>query len=191
VADTSLLPSSATAQERAIANTIARISDVPVPLRTLNNENTLALDMLPWLAWARAVSEWDSKWSEATKRAVIAASIPLHRAKGTIYSIRLALSSAGYPDAQIIEGTAQNKYNGAVSHDGTTTYGQPSATSWAYYRVILGHPISNERADQVKRILRNTAPARCALASLEFSAVAATYDGTLNYNGAFNYGIVS
>ncbi|SAL03106.1 phage tail protein I [Caballeronia fortuita] len=191
MADITLLPPNATAQEVALEGAMARISDVPVPLRTLNNENTLALNLLPWLAWARAVNEWDSKWSESTKRAVIAASIPLHRLKGTIYSIKLALSSAGYPDAQIIEGTSRNTYNGAIQHDGTTTYGQPSTTSWAYYRVILGHPISNAQAAQVQRILRNTAPARCVLASLEFSKVAATYDGTLTYNGAFNYGIVS
>lgn len=189
--DTSLLPPSATAQERALANTIGRISDVPVPLRTLNNADTLALEILPWLAWSRAVNEWDSKWSEATKRAVIKASIPLHRKKGTIYSIRLALSSAGYPDAQILEGDASNNYDGLVTHNGMASYGTPNGFNWAYYRVRLGHPISNLQAEQVKRILRNTAPARCVLAALEFSAVAASYDGTMTYNGAYNYGIVS
>lgn len=189
--ENSLLPSNATAQERALSHTVARISDVPVPLRTLNNDQTLAASLLPWLAWARAVNEWDSNWTEATKRAVIASSIPLHRTKGTIYSIRLALSSAGYPDATILEGDADNAYDGLITYSGLATYGTPNATNWAYYRVRLGHPISNVQAAQVKRILRNTAPARCVLAALEFDEVAATYDGTMNFDGAYNYGIVN
>jgi phage tail P2-like protein len=187
----SLLPPNSTQQERALSHTVARISDVLVPLRTLNNDQTLAASLLPWLAWARSVNEWDSKWSESNKRAVIAASVSLHRTKGTIYSIKLALASAGYPDAEILEGDANNKYDGLITHDGKATYGTPNALNWAYYRVRLGHPISNAQAAQVKRILSNTAPARCVLAALEFSAVAATHDASINYDGSYNYGIVS
>ncbi|HDR9259630.1 TPA: phage tail protein I [Burkholderia vietnamiensis] len=189
--DTSLLPPSATSQERAFANTIARLSDVPVPIRTLYNPATCPVALLPWLAWSFSVGEWDSNWPESTKRAVIAASVAVHRIKGTKASIAMALSSAGYPDATIIEGDSNNTYDGSIQHDGRATYGTPSETNWAYYRVRLGHPISNAQAEQVKRILAATAPARCVLAALEFDAVAATYNAAINYDGTYNYGIVS
>jgi phage tail P2-like protein len=192
VTDTSLLPPSATQSERNLANTVARLSDVPVPLRQINSAAACPVDMLPWLAWARSVNEWDSQWSEATKRAVIAASVAIHRTKGTVYSIKLALSSAGYPDALILEGDSDNIYDGSlVQHDGKASYGTPTTTNWAYYRVKLGHPISNAQAAQVKRILNATAPARCVLAAMAFDEVAATYNAEINYDGAFNYGIVS
>lgn len=174
-----------------MALTVARISGVPVDLRTINNDATCQLSMLPWLAWARSVNEWDSKWSEAAKRAVIKSSVALHRTKGTIGSIRLALTNAGYPDAVILEGDADNKYDGLVHFNGQASYGHPTDANWAYYRIRLGHPISNVQAAQVKRILNATAPARCVLAALEFSKVAATYDAEITYNGAFNYGIVA
>jgi phage tail P2-like protein len=191
MADPSLLPPSATDQERAIANSLARLSDVPVPIRTLYNAATCPLALLPWLAWAYSVGEWDSEWPEATKRAVIASSVAVHRIKGTPASIQMALTAAGYPDATIVEGDADNDYDGSILFDGKATYGQPNSSNWAYYRVRLGHPISNAQAAQVQRILSATAPARCVLAGLEFDEVAATYNAAINYDGTYNYGIVS
>lgn len=191
MADTSLLPPNATSQERAVANTMARLSDVPIDIRTINNPDTCPLALLPWLAWARSVNEWDSDWSEETKRAVIASSYAVHRKKGSIGSIKQALTAAGYPGAVILEGDADNAYDGLINYDGKASYGQPNTTNWAYYRVRLPSPISNAQAAQVQRILLNTAPARCVLAALEFDRVAATYDGSIYYDGTFNYGIVA
>ncbi len=170
---------------------IARISDVPIRARTVWNAQTCDVALLPWLAWALGVDEWDSEWTESTKRAVIASSAAVHRTKGTLKSIRLALSSAGYPGAVILEGESSNNYDGAITHNGVATYGEPDDRNWAYYRVRLERPISNTQADQVKRILANTAPARCVLIALEFDRVAATYNAAIDYAGKFNYGIVS
>ncbi|KVQ12475.1 phage tail protein I [Burkholderia ubonensis] len=190
MADASLLPPSATRQERAIALSLSRLSAVPVPLRTLYNPATCPVNLLPWLAWSFSVGEWDSNWPEATKRAVIAASVAVHRIKGTKASITMALAAAGYPDATVIEGDSDNTYNGVVQFDGNATYGAANTTNWAHYRVRLGHPISNAQAQQVKRILAATAPARCVLVALEFDAVAATYNAAINFDGTYNYGIV-
>ena len=44
--------------------------------------------LLPWLAWALSVDEWDADWSIGKKRAVIKASIDVHRKRGTPGSIK-------------------------------------------------------------------------------------------------------
>ncbi|BAO20614.1 putative tail protein I [Pseudomonas phage PPpW-3] len=91
-----LLPPSATAQERALSETIARISDVPVLVRESWNPETCPVELLPWLAWAFSVDEWDAAWSEAEKRDVVAQSYNVHRHKGTIDAMERALRPLGY-----------------------------------------------------------------------------------------------
>lgn len=90
-----LLPPNALPSERALALATARVGDVPVPIGTLHNPATCPAALLPWLAWAESVDEWDPAWSEAQKRVVIAASRMVHEKKGTIGAIRLAIESLG------------------------------------------------------------------------------------------------
>ena len=90
-----LLPPNAGAEERALEQATARIGAVPVPLRSLWNPNTCPLDLLPWLAWALSVDSWSPDWSEAIKRNRIRAAIAIQRKKGTIGSIRTAVSVIG------------------------------------------------------------------------------------------------
>jgi phage tail P2-like protein len=87
-----LLPPSATAQERALDLTTARIGDVPVPLRTLWDADTCPAALLPWLAWAMAVDTWDPAASEAAKRQSIKDSVEAHRRKGTAGALYAALA---------------------------------------------------------------------------------------------------
>lgn len=91
-----LLPSSATPQEKAMAETIARVSDVPVLVRESWNPNTCPAELLPWLAWAFSVDEWDTTWTEQEKRDVINNSLLIHKHKGTIGAIDRALRPLGY-----------------------------------------------------------------------------------------------
>ena len=88
----SLLPPNRTAAEKALAQTVARVSDVPVPNRALWNPDTCPLELLPWLAWALDVREWDSDWSEATRRQVIRQSVAVHRIAGTRAALEQALA---------------------------------------------------------------------------------------------------
>jgi phage tail P2-like protein len=97
-----LLPPNATPQERALSNSTARVGDVPVPIRTLWNPQTCPVALLPWLAWAMSVDDWDSAWTEQQKRDVIAASVEVHRHKGTIGALKAALRPLNY-DVQIEE----------------------------------------------------------------------------------------
>lgn len=90
-----LLPANATVIERAMELATARIADVPTPARYMWSPQNIAADFLPWLAWAFSVDTWDTTWTEAQKRASIAASYGVHRQKGTIGAVRRALAALG------------------------------------------------------------------------------------------------
>jgi len=94
--DVSLLPPSATTQEISLANTVARISDIPVPNGDLYNPATCPAAMLPWLAWAFSVDEWNPAWAESQKRQAIANSVYVHRHKGTIGALKSAIGALGF-----------------------------------------------------------------------------------------------
>lgn len=88
-----LLPSNATALERALEQATARVADVPVPIDALWNPATCPIELLPWLAWALSTDRWDSSWSEDQKRAAVANAIQVQRTKGTPASIKTILAS--------------------------------------------------------------------------------------------------
>lgn len=88
-----LLPPNATALERNVATVNARLGDLAAPLRDLMNPATCPAALLPWLASALSVDYWDESWTESQKRGVIAASIKVHRHKGTLAAVKAALAS--------------------------------------------------------------------------------------------------
>ena len=90
-----LLPINATGQETALERTTARVGDVDVPIRDLWNPDTCPESLLPWLAWAFSVDEWDSTWPVHIKRAQIRDSINIHRKKGTAFAVKQVVSSFG------------------------------------------------------------------------------------------------
>ncbi len=89
----SLLPPNATETERHIEAVLARIEDIPVPIRTLWNPQTCPEPFLPWLAWTFSVDVWSQSWSVAVKRRVIAEAVKTHRHKGTIGAMRAAVEA--------------------------------------------------------------------------------------------------
>lgn len=101
-----LLPPNATPLEKAIALTIARLSDIAIDINTLWDSARCPVELLPWLAWSLSVDTWNSNWPEDIKRRVIADSFHLHGLKGTVQAIKTALSSLGV-DADIIEQKVQ------------------------------------------------------------------------------------
>lgn len=91
-----LLPPSATITEVNLDEAFSRIEEVPTPARTTINPDTAPEQLLPWLAWARSVDNWDVTWTPEQKRAVIKASYDVHRYKGTIGALKEALGALGY-----------------------------------------------------------------------------------------------
>lgn len=91
-----LLPTGSSSLEVAAAEALATLSTMNVPLRQLWNPWKCPLPLLPYLAWAWSVDRWDSNWSESTKRNVVAASLYIHRHKGTTGAIRRVVEPLGY-----------------------------------------------------------------------------------------------
>ena len=182
----SQLPPNATAQERALEATLARIGSVPVPLRDLWSPVSCPVDLLPWLAWSLSVDHWESGWPESIKRDVIAQSVGVHKIKGTVAAIRLALANAGFDEVEIVEGALPERYDGSVSYDGGQTYG--AADHWATYRLYLKKPISAVQAQAVTEMLSAVQPVRSQLAGLYYTEAQYFYDGQQRYDGLATYG---
>lgn len=182
----SLLPNNATGAELALEHSTARVGSVPVPVRDLWNPDTCPADLLPWLAWALSVDEWDAGWPDTAKRETIRQSVLIHRRKGTLAAVQAAVSAAGLGNAQVIEGFGTKFHDGLSLHDQTIDHS--SSDHWAEYRVLLDRPVSNAQADQVRSILSKIAPARSHLKQLDFQSVAHLHNAVIDYDGAFNYG---
>ncbi|MBC6416262.1 MAG: phage tail protein I, partial [Rhodospirillales bacterium] len=91
----SILKPNATAGERAIEQAIRKVRPDLGPIPRLMDPRTCPEALLPWLAWAFSVDVWEPHWPEAQRRAAVAASIDLHRVKGTPGSVRRALGALG------------------------------------------------------------------------------------------------
>lgn len=97
-----LLPSNATPLERNLSLMTDRIFDVPVIVKQVWNANEAPVDVLPWLAWALSVDEWDTTWTEEQKRNVIRQAPTIQKIKGTLGAVEFQLASVGI-DVQIQE----------------------------------------------------------------------------------------
>jgi phage tail P2-like protein len=73
-----------------------RVGSVPAPLRDLWNPQTCPANLLPWLGWALSMDTWNSAWTEQQKRDAIAASVAVHRIKGTVGALEKALGVLEY-----------------------------------------------------------------------------------------------
>jgi phage tail P2-like protein len=111
-----LLPYNATDQERELAETTARISNVPVVVREVWNPDTCPSNVLPWLAWAFSVDDWDSNWTDEQKRRVIKESVYSQRIKGTIGAVTRQLDALGY-QIQILEWFQQSPQGAPYTFD--------------------------------------------------------------------------
>ena len=89
----SLLPPNATAFERALEAAPDR--NIDIPIRKLWSSADCPAALLPYLAWALGVEEWDSDWPEPVKRAAVANAIRIHREKGTLAGLKRVLDTAG------------------------------------------------------------------------------------------------
>ncbi|WP_125720035.1 phage tail protein I [Pseudoalteromonas rubra] len=80
------------AQRRAVQDACI-LQDIRLLLRALWDPMLCPAPLLPWLAWAMSVDEWDEAWSETLKRQVICDAFAVHQYKGTPYALQKALDS--------------------------------------------------------------------------------------------------
>lgn len=98
----SLLPANSRPLEHALAGATAKLEPIPLPLDSIWDINTVPDELLPYLAYAWSVDEWNDNWTAETKRQVIRDSLWVHERKGTLGAVKRALSAMNY-DASIIE----------------------------------------------------------------------------------------
>lgn len=116
-----LLPPNATPLERVFCEAAA-MQHKPEVIASLWDAQRCPVAVLPWLAWALSVDEWDEAWPEARKRQAVLQSVQLHRRKGTPWAVLRALEVRGYPGCEIIEYKgyqAQWREAGGLFMDGT------------------------------------------------------------------------
>ncbi len=103
----SLLPHNRTPAELQIEQTLAAKYCVetldPDVIRKLHEPTECPAALLPWLAYSLSVDVWDDAWDEAKKRRVIAASVDIHRHKGTVGAVKRTLAALGVKNSKIIE----------------------------------------------------------------------------------------
>jgi len=88
-----LLPPNATPLERALSASDHRLLSAPTWLiRAVWSPDECPEKLLPYLAQAWSVDEWDPAWPEAKKRQVIKDSLWLHQHKGTVGALRRAIA---------------------------------------------------------------------------------------------------
>jgi len=184
----SLLPNNATELERAAESLSSRISVLPVTIDTLWSPMSCPAEYLPWLAWAVSVDDWDTNWSEIQKRNAINESIYIHQTKGTIGSIKRALSALGYFDAEVVEGGGGFFLDGKQKLDGSARIGDGSF-KWFQYQVFLSAPVTIKTAELIKKILASVAPQRCELVGLNYTQALNNLDGTWQLDGTFTLGV--
>lgn len=102
-----MLPSNSTEMERALEQSVTRLSSVPVPVGTLFNPETCPSEFLPFLAWALSADRFNYNWDEQQKRDYLRNSVLIHRHKGTLGAVKRALNSLGY-SFEIVEWFQKN-----------------------------------------------------------------------------------
>ncbi len=98
----SLLPANSRPLEHALAGATAKLEPIPVPFDTIWDVDTAPDSLLPYLAYACSVDEWNDNWTDDTKREVIKNSLWVHERKGTLGAVKRALLAMKY-DATVIE----------------------------------------------------------------------------------------
>ena len=190
--DISLLPSSATDLQHALALTTAQATDLNHNIiRDSRDPLTCDAQLLPWQAWENSIAAaegWDLAESEQEQRSLIAHYIDKHELKGTPYSIRKLFWDLNLGNIDIIENTGHLHYNGLQSHDGRFQYGG-SVQAWAtYYIVFLDKVPTNNRAKKIKTLLAELAPARCHLVGMHYGQNTLQYNNRIKHNATQNYG---
>lgn len=131
------------------------------------------------------VEYWWQNISEDEHRALIAAFPTIKRRRGTLWAVMKAVNVID-PNAHVIEGDYQIRYDGSANYDGT--YQNGNATHWADYVVIASRAMVNTQAEQLRRLVESVAPARSNLLRIDYTRTPAIYDGTIHYSGNYNYG---
>lgn len=91
-----LLPPNAQKVEYDLEQFSARLQGMADPVQGLWDAEVCPEHLLPYLAWAFSVDDWEADWDARAKRALLADVIGIHRQKGTLGSVKRALGAIGF-----------------------------------------------------------------------------------------------
>lgn len=182
-----LLPPNQLPLEAALANA-ADLPLTPERVATLWDAAACPVGLLPWLAWALSVDEWDDAWPEDRKREAVLQAVQLHRKKGTPWAVLRALEVHGYPGCELIEYADYHRQweathglylDGSWPLDGRYLSANLAAGGgamrhtvlrhWAQYaiRVNAAEEVWSRQAQRkITQVAKRYAPARAHLAAL-------------------------
>lgn len=183
-----LLPKNSSALERAATIAIGRFSP-PARVPTLWDAARCPLALLPHLAWALAVDDWDATWGEERKRAAIENALYIHRHKGTPAAIRRALATVEQGDADLIERADYKHHDGEIFRNGLHHRG--GASHWATYAVVLKRAVTIDQAAAITAALRRVVRNCVHLVRIDYREVAIRHNGFALRNGAYTRGIIN
>ncbi|RJE78131.1 phage tail protein I [Pseudoalteromonas sp. MSK9-3] len=87
-----LLPHNASLLMRSLAELLT-YPDKSQLLKHIWHPQDCPAELLPWLAWALSVDDWNDAWSENTKRQMIDDAFVVHQFKATPFALKKALDS--------------------------------------------------------------------------------------------------
>lgn len=145
-------------------------------------------EVMPLLAEKWSATGYDGMFiaeNAQLKSALIGNAMQLHRHKGTPFVIREVFRKLGFGEIEIDEGLILRDYSSNRS-----VAAIPTNEKWAYYGIRLNQPITRDQAEELKKVLRNYAPARCKLGVFDYKAAPLRYNHKATYNGAYNHGSI-
>jgi len=150
MAASDLLPPNATPLCRELASIGQRLTDLPLPIRQTWDPANCPIQALPWLAWAFGVEDWDQTWTEEQQRAAVAASLEVHRIKGTVGAVTRAVGALGL-QCQVVEWFRMQPLGAPYTYDMVLTVTQQGVSLEQLERLIT---VVN-RAKSLRSHLRN------------------------------------
>lgn len=143
-----LLPPNARSVERDLEQVMARLQGLSLPVSVLWNPDLCPENLLPYLAWALSVEDWDAEWPETVKRNITKTSVGIHRKKGTVGAVKDALAALGM-DINLTEWFE----NGAAPH----TFRLDVLVEEVFK---AGFNVNPHLFSEVDRVIRNIKPVR-------------------------------
>jgi phage tail P2-like protein len=153
----SALPPNATRLERAIEKVVGdRYDAIDMEISATWNPDTCPEHLLPWLAWALQVDNWESHWPESVKRSVIAQSLKIRRLKGTLGGVQEALKALG------VNALIREWWQRTIEEGEAPKYHTFDVYAWANDNRLTGTDsrLTEEIYTLVKRAVETTKPAR-------------------------------
>lgn len=163
------LPPNATELEKKLA-LAGDTKLIPTAIYAIHRPDDCPVSLLPYLAWQLSVDYWDEAWNEAQKRQAIKNAWQVHRYKGTIASVKLALSPF-FQNIQITEwwqDSAQKHTAGTFKIDVS----------------VSDKGISEADYQRAEKLLASTAPvSRLAALNVGMQSNGTEYLAVMSYDG--------